>query len=220
VLNGQRKSLLSYNQSLRSEYDLEEELMFRIIFVVTYATFGAVRVYYRSQTIGRESEKSESLLDIPTIFLSIVILAYFATMFFYIVLPTWIFWAHLDFHIIIRWVGVAFGALGIGLLTWIHHTLGKQYAAKLEIQKEHELIMAGPYSYVRHPMYTVFILFSLAVAIISSNFLMLIFAILIAIPFHWISRKEEGLLIDQFGEDYLNYMKRTGRFLPPFRRKD
>jgi protein-S-isoprenylcysteine O-methyltransferase Ste14 len=199
---------------------VEEELMFRIIFVLTYSIFAAVRIYYRSQTLGRESEKEESLMDRPTIFLSIVIIAYFAAMFIYILFPDWIFWAHLDLHIIIRWVGLGLAALGIGLLVWIHHTLGRQYAAKLEIQKEHELIEAGPYNKVRHPMYTVFILFSLAVALIASNLLILIFAILIAIPFHWISRNEERMLTDQFGEEYQSYMKRTGRFLPRIRRKD
>ncbi|MBY8996514.1 MAG: isoprenylcysteine carboxylmethyltransferase family protein [Candidatus Thorarchaeota archaeon] len=199
---------------------MEEERMFRIIFVVTFSLFAVVRIYYRSQTIGRESEKEESLRDPQTIFLSIVILSYFAAMFSYILLPDWIFWAHLDLHVVIRWSGVVLAALGIGLLVWIHHTLGRQYAAKLEIQKEHALIEAGPYKKVRHPMYTVFILFSLAVALIAANLLILIFAILIAIPFHWISRKEERMLIDQFGEEYQSYMKRSGRFLPPFRRKD
>ena len=199
---------------------MEEELMFRIIFVVAYSLFAIVRIYYRSQTIGRESEKEESLRDPQTIFLSIVILAYFAAMFIYILVPDWIFWAHLDLHVAIRWLGVVLAAVGIGLLVWIHHTLGRQYAAKLEIQKEHALIEEGPYKKVRHPMYTVFILFSLAVAFISSNLLILIFAVLIAVPFHWITQKEERMLTDQFGEEYQSYMKRTGRFLPPIRRKD
>ena len=199
---------------------MEEELAFRIIFILTYSVFGAVRVFYRSQNPGRESEKDESLKDAPTIVLSVAILGYFVCMFFYILLPQWIIWAHLNLHILVRWSGVVLSAIGIGLLIWIHHTLGKQYSPKLAIQKEHKLISSGPYNRVRHPMYTVFILFSIAVALIASNLLLLIFAILIAVPFHWISKKEERLLIDQFGEEYLNYMKQTGRFFPPIRRKD
>lgn len=194
--------------------------MFRIIFVVTYAIFGSIRIYYRSQTLGRESEKEESLIDKPSIFLFIVILAYFAAMFIYILVPDWIFWAHINLHIAIRWSGLVLAVVGCGLLVWIHHTLGRQYAAKLEIQKEHALIEAGPYNKVRHPMYTVFILFSLAVALISSNLLLLLFAILIAVPFHWISKNEERMLTEEFGEEYLSYMNRTGRFLPLLRRKD
>lgn len=199
---------------------MEEELLFRIIFLVTYSIFASVRIYYRSQTLGRESEEEESLMDAPSVFLSIVIIAYFATIFMYVIVPDWVYWAHIDLHILIRWAGVVVGALGIGFLIWIHHTLGRQYSAKLEIQKEHELVELGPYKHVRHPMYTVFILFSLAVGLISANLLLLILAILIAMPFHWITRKEERMLIKQFGEAYEDYMKRTGRFLPLVRHKD
>ncbi|MFW9836184.1 MAG: methyltransferase [Candidatus Thorarchaeota archaeon] len=199
---------------------MEEELMFRILFIAMYSIFGIVRIYYRSQNLGRESEKEESLMDAPTILLSFAILGFFTLIFLYILLPTWILWAHYELHILVRWSGIALSLTSIGLIIWIHHTLGKQYSAKLEIQKEHELIDAGPYRRVRHPMYTVFILFSLAVAVISSNLLMLGFAILIAIPFHWISRNEERMLTEEFGDKYRNYMKRTGRFLPSLRRKD
>ncbi|MFX1606340.1 MAG: isoprenylcysteine carboxylmethyltransferase family protein [Promethearchaeota archaeon] len=199
---------------------MEEELMFRIIFVVTYVIFGSVRIFYRSQAIGKEREREESLRDAPTTFLSIVIIVYFAAMFIYILVPTWIFWAHVDLHILLRWFGVILGGANIVFLVWIHHTLGGQYDAKLSIRKEHELIEAGPYKRIRHPMYTVFILFSLAVALISANLLLISFAFLIGIPFHWITQKEERMLTEQFGEKYQEYMKRTGKFLPPIRRKD
>jgi protein-S-isoprenylcysteine O-methyltransferase Ste14 len=199
---------------------MEEELMFRIIFFVTYLIFGGVRIFYRSQAIGREKEREESLRDAPTTFLSIAILAYFLVMFIYLLVPEWVFWAHIDMHVLVRWFGVVLAGVNIGLLTWIHQTLGKQYDAKLSIQKEHDLIEVGPYKRVRHPMYTVFFLFSLAVALISANSLLITFAFLIGIPFHWITRNEEKMLTEQFGEEYQEYMKRTGRFLPPIRRKD
>ena len=194
--------------------------MFRIAFIGLYAVFAAVRIYYRSQTIGRESKEERSQIDGPRIFLSIAIVGFFATVFIYLLIPEWIFWAHINYSILIRWGGLVLGLLSIGLLFWTHHTLGRQFAAKLAIQHEHKLIEGGPYSRVRHPMYTIFSLFSLAVALISSNWFMLIFALLIAIPFHWISKTEEQMLIDQFGDEYVNYMNRTGRFLPQIRRKD
>ena len=90
---------------------------------------------------------------------------------------------------------------------------------KQEIQKEHVLISEGIYNQIRHPMYTSFITFSLAVAIISSNLLLIIFAIIVVIPFPWMARKEEEMLIEQFGQDYTEYMERTGRFFPPIRKQ-
>ncbi|MFX1579765.1 MAG: methyltransferase [Promethearchaeota archaeon] len=199
---------------------MEEELMFRIIFVVTFSIFAVVRIYFRSKTIGRESEKEESLLDKPEGFLSVVIIAFFIMIFLYLVFPNLVFWAHLDFPIFIRWSGLILDIISILLLIWIHQTLGKQYSAKLEIQMEHVLIETGPYKKIRHPMYTVFMSFTLGLAILSSNAIMFILAILIAIPFHWITKKEERMLTEQFGEEYKSYMKRTGRFIPSFQRKD
>ncbi|MFW9807225.1 MAG: methyltransferase [Candidatus Thorarchaeota archaeon] len=199
---------------------MEEELMFRIIFVIAFAIFASIRIYFRSQTIGRESEREETLFDRPTIFLSVVIISFFGIMFLYILLPDWIFWAHLDIHVFIRWLGVVLGFVGIILLFWIHRTLGKQYSAKLEIQKGHELITTGPYKRIRHPMYTVFMTFTIGASLMTANGLMIILSVLLAIPFHWITRKEEKMLTEQFGEDYQKYMDRTGRFLPRVRRKD
>jgi protein-S-isoprenylcysteine O-methyltransferase Ste14 len=199
---------------------MEEELLFRFVFVGLYGVFAAIRIYFRSQTRGRESKEEKTMMDKPTIFLSIVILCFFAVTFFYLLVPDWIFWAHFDYPIEIRWAGVCLGILSSALLVGTHLTLGRQYSAKLEIQQEHKLIQTGLYSRLRHPMYTVFISFSLAVALVASNWFMIISAILIAVGLYWISHSEERMLIEEFGDEYSEYKKRTGRFLPKVRRKD
>ena len=118
---------------------------------------------------------------------------------------------------VFRWFGAGLALIATALTLWIHRTLGKQYSAKLEIQTGHQLITMGPYSKIRHPMYASLNLFSLSVSLISANLLLIIFAIFVAIPFHWITKVEEELLIEQFGEEYLAYMKTTGRFVPRLR---
>ena len=193
--------------------------MFRLIFVCLYGVFGAIRVYYRSRNIGRDSKDEESALNRAGIFLSISILLFFVFIFLYLLVPDWIAFTHFDYPVEIRWIGVGTGIVNIVVLLWTHHTLGKQYSAKLEIQKEHDLIQSGPYSKVRHPMYTVFISFSISVAVVSSNWLMIISAILIGVGLYWITLTEEPMLIREFGDKYLEYQKRAGRFLPRLRRK-
>ncbi|MFW9800575.1 MAG: methyltransferase [Candidatus Thorarchaeota archaeon] len=195
---------------------MDDELMFKIIFIAVYAVFAGVRVYYRSQTLGRTSEKEYSLRTKATVALSVAILGYFASVGLYIVAPQWIQMFHLPLPLWIRWLGVGLAVVGTVLVVWIHRTLGRQYSAKWEIQEQHELITVGPYSRVRHPMYTTFILFSSSVSLITANLLLILFAISVAIPFYWIARKEEEILIDQFGNEYIQYMKHTGRFLPRF----
>ncbi|MFW9966754.1 MAG: isoprenylcysteine carboxylmethyltransferase family protein, partial [Candidatus Thorarchaeota archaeon] len=185
-----------------------------ILFVMIYAAFAGVRIYYRSQNLGRTSEKEYNQITKSFVALTIAILGYFASIFLWIFFPQTILVFQMALPILIRWVGAGLAMISVAFLLWIHHTLGKQYSAKLEIQDQHQLITVGPYSIIRHPMYAIFILFSLSVSLISANLLLILFAIFLSIPFHWITRIEETLLIDQFGDEYVEYMKRTGRFVP------
>jgi len=182
---------------------MDDELMFKILFISIYAVFAGVRIFYRTQNIGRTGEKEVTQWTKATVALSIAILGYFVSMGLYIVVPQWIQVFRLSLPLWIRWLGVGLAVVGVALTGWIHHSLGRQYSAKLEIQEEHQLITAGPYN-----------LFSISVSLISGNLLLILFAISVAIPFYWIARIEERMLTDQFGDEYMDYMERTGRFLP------
>jgi protein-S-isoprenylcysteine O-methyltransferase Ste14 len=196
---------------------VDEELLFRILFVSIYAVFAGVRIYYRSQNLGRTSEKEYTEKTKAMITLMLAILGYFLTLGLWIVIPQTIQWFQIPLPPLVRWFGAGMAGIAIILTVWIHQTLGRQYSAKLEIQKDHMLITVGPYSRVRHPMYTTLNLFSLSVSVITANLLLIFFAISIAIPFFWIVKAEEEILIEQFGDEYLEYMKYTGRFLPRLR---
>ncbi|MFX0172997.1 MAG: methyltransferase [Candidatus Hodarchaeota archaeon] len=198
---------------------MEEEFIFRLLFISIYVVFAGVRVYYRSQNLGRTSEKELTQKTKAIIALLLAILGYFAAMGLWVVIPQAIFVFQIALPSWIRWFGVGMAVIAIILTAWIHRALGRQYSAKLEIQKDHKLITVGPYSRVRHPMYTTLNLFSLSVSLITANLLLILLAISIAIPFFWIARAEEKILIEQFGEEYLEYMKTTGRFFPRFGRK-
>lgn len=193
---------------------MDEELVFRILFISIYAVFAGVRVYYRSQTLGRTSEKEYTQKTKAIIALMLAILGYFLVMGLWIVIPQTILLFQIALPLLIRWFGVGMAVIAIALTVGIHRALGRQYSAKWEIQKGHQLITVGPYSRVRHPMYSTLILFSLSVSLITANLLLILLAISVAIPFFWIARAEEEILIEQFGEEYLEYMKITGRFFP------
>jgi protein-S-isoprenylcysteine O-methyltransferase Ste14 len=193
---------------------MDEELMFRILFIFIYAIFAGVRGYYRSQTRGRTSKIEYSHRTKAMTVLFISILVYFVSLGLWVVVPQWILAFQLALPLLIRWFGVIVALISVALIIWIHRVLGRQYSAKWEIQEQHQLITVGPYRKVRHPMYTVFNLFSMSVSLISANLLLILFAVFVGIPFYWIARSEEEILIDQFGDEYLEYMKYTGRFFP------
>ena len=81
--------------------------------------------------------------------------------------------------------------------------------------KEQALITSGPYRVIRHPIYTTFILILGSTLFISANWL---------IGLSWIGmtvleiisriRFEESLMLEYFGNQYREYMQRTGRLLP------
>ncbi|MFW9848600.1 MAG: methyltransferase family protein [Candidatus Thorarchaeota archaeon] len=197
-----------------------DEIFYRILFIVSYIVFAGVRVYYRSQTRGREEAKTREEVDWSGVFLSFAIIGYFISIGLYLIVPDWIQWTYFELGEPFRLIAFGLSFCVTGLILWTHRVLGKQYSALQEIQQDHQIISVGPYSRVRHPMYTGFILYSICVSLISSNLLLILFAFLIAIPFPKLARNEERMLIREFGDEYKDYMAKTGRFLPPLRRKD
>ena len=55
-------------------------------------------------------------------------------------------------------IGLTLMALGIWIRLMTYHHLGQFFRFETSIQKDHELIVSGPYSIVRHPSYTGLIL--------------------------------------------------------------
>ncbi|WP_455464016.1 methyltransferase family protein [Candidatus Hodarchaeum mangrovi] len=195
---------------------MDEELFFRFILILIYGIFAVVRVYYRSQELGKTFEQEYFRKTKAIIILIVAILGYFFSLILWLIFPQTIDIFQFEFPSILRLFGAIMAVFTTILTVWVHHTLGTQYSARWRIRKDHQLITTGPYSLVRHPMYTTLNLFSFSVSIITANTLIIFFALWVAIPFFWITRTEEKFLIELFGEEYLEYMKNTGRFFPRF----
>jgi len=81
--------------------------------------------------------------------------------------------------------------------------------------KHDRLIIEGPYSMVRHPLYLFTLIGAVGIGLSSENILVLLLVIIFYIiyyPFTIIA--EEKMIIRKFGPDCLEYMKRTPRFIP------
>ena len=139
----------------------------------------------------------------------------FTSMIAYVINPTLLSWASLSFPLWLRWVGVGIALPGFALLQWAQNTLGKNWSDTPRIMKEQSLITSGPYHFVRHPIYTAFILIMGSTLLLSSNWL---------VGLSWLGMTvletasrigfEKSLMLEYFGDQYSNYMKRTGRLLP------
>jgi protein-S-isoprenylcysteine O-methyltransferase Ste14 len=124
-------------------------------------------------------------------------------------------WAQLSLPIWVRLLGAALGFASIPLLFWVHHSLGKQFSGLLQLETEHQLVMHGPYRWVRHPMYTDFYIGALGLLLLTANALvggvwLGTLTLMMVIRTH----KEEAMMVNQFGDAYRAYIERTGRYLP------
>ena len=82
---------------------------------------------------------------------------------------------------------------------------------------EAEVINTGVFRIVRHPIYLGAILFYLGATIFTMSLLSAIFLLLIIGFYIVISKYEERILTKAFGNDYLEYKKKTGMLFPKLR---
>ncbi|MHA1936845.1 MAG: isoprenylcysteine carboxylmethyltransferase family protein [Candidatus Thorarchaeota archaeon] len=128
--------------------------------------------------------------------------------------PPWMLWSYLYMPAELRILGVVIASILIPYTYWIGKVLAENYSDTLQIQEKQTLTTTGPYGKIRHPIYASAIYFLGALVLVSDNFLFLILLILIIPGIYRRMKKEEIMMIDQFGDEYLDYMKRTGRTFP------
>jgi protein-S-isoprenylcysteine O-methyltransferase Ste14 len=113
---------------------------------------------------------------------------------------------------------VIVAASGLSLISWAMWRLGRNWAPSLTgVRKDAVLVSTGPYAIVRHPIYLGAFIFLAALSLVTANLLVLLpTLVLMALLFMQIDG-EEATLIDKFGDEYREYMKRTPRLIPKFR---
>ena len=90
-----------------------------------------------------------------------------------------------------RWLGFAFGLVGVGVAAWAQLTLGRQWSAQLQLTDGHRLVTTGPYAWVRHPIYASLTALSIGFALVTANWLFIGFgALAIGMLFNRIPREE------------------------------
>ena len=197
---------------------MNTETIFRIILptiIVGFALHRGYYVKYHSKPEEVTVKKREE--DIVSKLAGLLGMLGFLTMLAYVINPNWLAFAGLSLSLWLRWAGVGIALIGFALLQWSQVTLGKSWSDTPRMMKEQTLITSGPYHIIRHPIYTAFILILSSTLFISSNWLiglcwigMTILEVASRIGF------EESLMLEFFGEQYSEYMKKTGRLLPKF----
>lgn len=195
---------------------MDTNAFFRILVPALIVLFAMHRGYY----VAKHSKPEDHTLKKREIGLAsniagLLSLVGFVAIIAHTAKPAWIAFADLPLPNWLRWMGVAIALFGFGLLQWAQMTLGKNWSDTPRMMKEQDLVVSGPYRFVRHPIYTAFILILGSILLISANWL---------VGLAWIGMTvveiasrigyEEDLMVEYFGDNYREYMKRTGRLLP------
>jgi protein-S-isoprenylcysteine O-methyltransferase Ste14 len=195
---------------------MENETLFRILLPVLVIGFALHRGYYVKFHSKLESDTMKKREEgIASRIAGLLGILGFVSTIAYVINSNWLAFANLPFPTGLRWTGIIPALVGFALLQWAQVTLANSWSDTPRMMKEQTLITSGPYKFIRHPIYTAFILILGAPLLISANWLiglcwlgMTTLEVVSRIGF------EEALMLEFFGDKYHEYMITTGRLLP------
>ena len=119
-------------------------------------------------------------------------------------------------------VSIPVMALGIAITAWSGFHFLKVKGTPVPFNPPPEVVTTGPYSYSRNPMLTGVFLFLFGLGFYFDSFSLVLFFTPLFIVTNWWELKwiEEPELVKRFGDEYVEYRRRTPMFIPrPGRRE-
>jgi protein-S-isoprenylcysteine O-methyltransferase Ste14 len=103
---------------------------------------------------------------------------------------------------------------GVLVAIWSRFYLGGNWSATVTVKQDHELIRSGPYSVVRHPIYSGLLLALLGTALAVGEIRGLLAVALALLAWKIKSRREESFMESEFGEQYMQYRQNVKGLVP------
>jgi len=113
-----------------------------------------------------------------------------------------------------EWGGVAVTVMGIAFAIWARFYLGSNWSAIASVKQGHSLVRSGPYSIVRHPIYSGLTTAVLGTALVYGRLGCILALPMIVMAWRKKSRIEEGFMREQFGDEYRTYMQEVKALIP------
>jgi protein-S-isoprenylcysteine O-methyltransferase Ste14 len=115
----------------------------------------------------------------------------------------------------LRILGIALSIYHIVMNTWSLIVMGKQFVPGSGVFQEQKLVTSGPFSLIRHPIYSAHIALWLGASLGMLNWILLgLWPLYVALIFFVPVQAEEKLLKRKFGRAYEIYSKKTGKLFP------
>lgn len=188
---------------------------FRVALAMVIALTTGVTVYHRIRAASADDKvsKSEEGLVFSSLLRFAGVALWLATL-SYLVSPESVRWALFPLPVGIRWIGALAGGVCSLLMWWTLSTLGRNLTDTVVTRNHATLVTHGPYRWVRHPYYVTAALLMSSVTVLTANWLIGVTSLVVLVLLAIRTPKEEEMLVRRFGQQYLDYMARTGRFMP------
>ena len=181
---------------------------------VTYALWGGWVVSWVGAMLWSSRTEKRDGIGAELIFRlfgygSILLLAFPPSVHFFAQVQLW------DLGDTLKWISAALTAAGLLFTWWARIHLGRLWSDWVAKKTEHRVIDSGPYSLVRHPIYSGLILAVFATAIEKGTSLALLGTAIMAFAFYSKARREERFLSAELGEGaYDAYARKTAMLVP------
>jgi len=192
------------------------ENVFRILAALILFTGIGISSYFRRKADRDTGEKISRKVDGTPMMTAIKLggLVLWFSPLIYLINPAWMAWSKIGLPEWVRWLGIVIGILCVFGVYWLFRSIGSGITPTSATRKQHTLSTSGPYRWVRHPLYTIGSSLFISFGMMADTWFIAALGILTFILMAVRTPKEEANLIEKFGDEYREYMKRTGRFLP------
>jgi protein-S-isoprenylcysteine O-methyltransferase Ste14 len=108
---------------------------------------------------------------------------------------------------------------GVATAIWARRTLGRNWSANVMQKTGHELIEGGPFRFVRHPIYTGFLLAMIGTTLLIDEWRAVLATVITFLAFWRKYRLEERFMVELFGDKYFAYRTRVPALVPRMTRQ-
>lgn len=185
---------------------------FKIVYFVIFVAMAVVRKVYTAKyretdfAVDKKTTLDLVLLGLNGVGMLVPLVYVFSGVldFANYALPAWVGWS-----------GAVLFVIGVLLLWGSHAALAGNWTPTLAIRPEHKLVTHGVFAYIRHPMYAAHLYWAIAQAMLLHNWIAGFSFLIFMLPQYLLRVKdEEAMMIEQFGDEYREYMRKTGRVFP------
>lgn len=189
---------------------LQFRLAFAILFVLLIVIVGT---YRRRAQAGRRIDTSGEGRG-RYLALRLGGLAMWGYCLLYIAYPRILGWSLFEVPPAVRWLGAASVLVLLPFVVYAQRSLGRNVSPTVMTHEDHELITHGPYRWIRNPLYVSGLLIFSGLGLLAASWFLIVAAGIAFLLVRWRLPREEAELEARFGDEYREYVRRTGRFLP------